>query len=77
MLELGALAANDRERLALGRLEQRASVRINESGDLHFGKIDARVDRPAARCDLCDLAAGDFGKQRKDGRVELSFRQRL
>ena len=52
VLQFRAGATNERDRFALGRIEQRAAARINDRGYGHCGKIDARVDRVAAGDDV-------------------------
>ena len=76
VLQFGASATNERDGFALGRIEQRAAARINDRGYLHFGKINARVDRVAAGYDLGDFPAGEFGNQGNDELIEERFRQR-
>ena len=70
VLQFGASATNERDSFALGRIEQRAAMRINDRGCLHFGKINARVDRIAAHHNVRGFPAGELGNQGNDELIE-------
>ena len=75
VLQFRARPTNERDSFALGRLEERAPVRINHRGNFNFGKIDARIDRIAASSDLGGSAASKVGNQGNDEFVKARFRQ--